>query len=122
MLAALVDWGRRRTGEAVTATTLLTRTAAVPAAAAQETGPADIRAAIEALPGLRILKDQPATAGFHSFVLTLHQPADHRHPEKGGLERPLTLLLGSMGRCSTPVQGMQWSSRSGTVRLTGGGV
>ncbi|MFD4660325.1 S28 family serine protease [Kitasatospora sp. NPDC058444] len=71
---------------------LLAGTAAVPAAAAQEAGPADIRTAIEAVPGLHVVEERPAAAGFRFFVLTLHQPADHRHPEKGGFEQRLTLL------------------------------
>ncbi|MEW1911574.1 S28 family serine protease [Kitasatospora sp. NPDC085895] len=71
---------------------LLAGTAAVPAAAAQETGPADIRAAIEAVPGLRIAEEKPAAPGFRFFVLTLHQATDHHHPERGGFEQRLTLL------------------------------
>ncbi|GAB7183803.1 S28 family serine protease [Kitasatospora sp. Ki12] len=73
------------------AAVLLAGTVAVPAAAA-EAGPADIRAAIEAVPGLRIVEEKPAAPGFRFFVLTLHQPADHRHPERGGFEQRLTLL------------------------------
>ncbi|MFH8384075.1 S28 family serine protease [Kitasatospora sp. NPDC018058] len=85
---------RRRLGRllATTATVvMLAGTAAVPAEAT-ETGPADIRAAIEAVPGLRIVEEEPAAPGFRFFVLTLHQPADHRHPERGGFEQRLTLL------------------------------
>ncbi|MFJ6379698.1 S28 family serine protease [Kitasatospora sp. NPDC092039] len=86
---------RRRIGRVLAqagAAVLLAGTAAVPAAAAQGTGPADIRAAIEAVPGLRVVEEKPAAPGFRFFVLTLHQPADHDHPEKGGFEQRLTLL------------------------------
>ncbi|MGW1172745.1 S28 family serine protease [Kitasatospora sp. NPDC002543] len=76
----------------VTAAALLAGTAAVPAAAARGAGPVDIRTAIEAVPGLRVLEERPAAPGFRFFVLTLRQPADHRHPEKGGFEQRLTLL------------------------------
>lgn len=85
---------RRRIGRVaaqVVAAVLLAGTAVGPAAAA-DGGPTDIRAAIEAVPGLRIVAEQPAAPGFRFFVLTLHQPADHRHPEKGGFEQRLTLL------------------------------
>ncbi|RKT09619.1 PS-10 peptidase S37 [Streptomyces sp. 1114.5] len=77
------------------AVVVLAGTAVMPAAAAAQagpTGPADIRAAIEAVPGLRIVEEKPAAPGFRFFVLTLHQPADHRHPEQGGFEQRLTLL------------------------------
>ncbi|MFJ6617355.1 S28 family serine protease [Kitasatospora sp. NPDC091335] len=85
----------RRIGQVLaqaTVAVLLAGVAAGPAAAAQETGPADIRAAIEAVPGLRVVEEQQAASGFRFFVLTLHQPTDHRHPEKGGFEQRLTLL------------------------------
>ncbi|MFH9355639.1 S28 family serine protease [Kitasatospora sp. NPDC017646] len=88
---------RRRIGRLVAqaaAVALLAGTAAVPAVAAEPgpVAPADIRAAIEAVPGLRIIEEKPAAPGFRFFVLTLHQPADHRHPERGGFEQRLTLL------------------------------
>ncbi|WP_431679457.1 S28 family serine protease [Kitasatospora sp. KL5] len=86
---------RKRIGRLLTRTAmavLMAGAAAVPAAAAQGTGPADIRAAIEAVPGLRVVEEKPAAPGFRFFVLTLHQPADHRHPERGGFEQRLTLL------------------------------
>ncbi|MFD0277872.1 S28 family serine protease [Kitasatospora sp. NPDC127111] len=83
----------RRLAQAAAALVVLGGPAAVPAAAAGTTdGPADIRAAIEAAPGLRIVEERPAAPGFRFFVLTLHQPADHRHPERGGFEQRLTLL------------------------------
>lgn len=85
---------RRRIGRMVAqaaAVAMLAGTAAVPAAAAGA-GPADIRAAIEAVPGLRIVEEKPAAPGFRFFVLTLHQPADHGHPERGGFDQRLTLL------------------------------
>lgn len=86
---------RRRIGRVLAqagVAVLLACTAAVPAAAAEGTGPADIRAAIEAVPGLRVVEEKPAAPGFRFFVLALHQPADHDHPEKGGFEQRLTLL------------------------------
>nr|BFD92173.1 S28 family serine protease [Kitasatospora sp. Xyl93] len=86
---------RRRIGRVLAqagVAVLLACTAAVPAGAAEGTGPADIRAAIEAVPGLRVVEEKPAAPGFRFFVLALHQPADHDHPEKGGFEQRLTLL------------------------------
>ncbi|MFJ8622343.1 S28 family serine protease [Kitasatospora sp. NPDC093550] len=87
--------GRRRIGRlvarAAAVVVLLAGAGAVPAAAA-ETAPADIRTAIEAVPGLRIVEEKPAAPGFRFFVLTLRQPADHHHPERGGFEQRLTLL------------------------------
>ncbi|MFG3227127.1 S28 family serine protease [Kitasatospora sp. NPDC048194] len=85
---------RRRIGRLVAqavAVAVLAGAAAVPAAAV-EGGTGDIRAAIEAVPGLRIVEEKPAAPGFRFFVLTLHQPADHHHPERGGFEQRLTLL------------------------------
>ncbi|MET8543388.1 S28 family serine protease [Kitasatospora sp. NPDC004799] len=91
----------RLLAQATAAALLAGSAAAVPsaaAAAAPGTGPADIRSAIEAVPGLRVVEEKPAAPGFRFFVLALHQPADHRHPEKGGFEQRLTLLHRSTDR------------------------
>src|SRR3954468_24586794 len=55
-------------------------------------GPADIEAALRKTPGLTIVKEDPAPAGFRFFELTFTQPADHRHPGAGPLQQRFTLL------------------------------
>jgi hypothetical protein len=55
-------------------------------------GPADIEAALRKIPGLTIVKEDPAPAGFRFFELTFTQPADHRHPGAGTFQQRFTLL------------------------------
>ncbi|WP_405408362.1 S28 family serine protease [Streptomyces decoyicus] len=52
----------------------------------------DIRARIAAVPGMRVVKENPAPAGHRSFALAYRQPVDHRHPGKGSFEQRLSLL------------------------------
>ncbi|WP_026361537.1 S28 family serine protease [Amycolatopsis nigrescens] len=64
---------------------------AQPAYAAQ--GPAgDIKAELAEVPGLTVVSEETAPAGFRFFKLTYTQPADHRHPGKGTFQQRLTLL------------------------------
>ncbi|WP_326952016.1 S28 family serine protease [Amycolatopsis sp. NBC_01286] len=52
----------------------------------------DIEAALRGIPGLTIVKEDPAPAGFRFFELTFTQPADHRHPGAGTFQQRFTLL------------------------------
>lgn len=52
----------------------------------------DLRARIAAVPGMRVIKENPAPAGYRSFALAYRQPVDHRHPGKGSFEQRLSLL------------------------------
>jgi hypothetical protein len=52
----------------------------------------DIKAALQTIPGLTIVSEDPAPAGYRFFKLTLTQPADHRHPEAGSFQQRYTLL------------------------------
>ncbi|WP_158888621.1 S28 family serine protease [Amycolatopsis anabasis] len=63
--------------------------AAAPANAAP---PDDIRAALDRVPGLTVVAENPAPAGYRFFVLTFRQFADHRNPGAGAFEQRLTLL------------------------------
>lgn len=63
---------------------------AVPAHAAGKF--TDIKVALESIPGLTIVSENPAPAGYRFFVLTFTQPADHRHPEAGTFQQRYTLL------------------------------
>ncbi|QIY57754.1 aminopeptidase [Streptomyces sp. RPA4-5] len=58
----------------------------------------DIRARLAAVPGMRVVKENPAPAGYRSFALTYRQPVDHRHPGRGTFAQRLTLLHRSAAR------------------------
>ncbi|MER0482848.1 S28 family serine protease [Streptomyces sp. Edi2] len=58
----------------------------------------DIRARIAAVPGMRVVKENPAPAGYRSFALLYRQPVDHRHPGRGSFEQRLSLLHRSTAR------------------------
>ncbi|MCX4545691.1 S28 family serine protease [Streptomyces sp. NBC_01565] len=58
----------------------------------------DIRARIEAVPGLRLLGERPGAAGQTVLDLSFRQPADHRHPDRGSFEQRLTLVHKSVDR------------------------
>ncbi|MDT0455429.1 S28 family serine protease [Streptomyces sp. DSM 41527] len=58
----------------------------------------DIRARIAAVPGMRVVKEHPAPAGYRSFALVYRQPVDHRHPGRGSFEQRLLLLNRSTAR------------------------
>jgi len=59
-----------------------------PAAAADE----DILTRLRAVPGLTVVEERAAPAPYRFFVLTITQPADHRHPAAGTFQQRLTLL------------------------------
>ncbi|SFW88162.1 S28 family serine protease [Amycolatopsis australiensis] len=67
---------------------LLTVAGLAPAASAAP----DITTVLERIPGLTIVKEDPAPSGFRFFELTFTQPADHRHPGAGTFEQRFTLL------------------------------
>ncbi|MER6310719.1 S28 family serine protease [Streptomyces sp. NPDC001657] len=58
----------------------------------------DIRARLAAVPGLRVIKENPAPAGYRSFTLDYRQPVDHRHPHRGTFAQRLLLLHRSTTR------------------------
>jgi hypothetical protein len=62
--------------------------AAVPAQAAAP----DILDQLRAVPGLTVVSEQPAPAGFRFFMLTYRQPADHLNPQGATFEQRLQLL------------------------------
>lgn len=69
----------------------------LPAAAAPQDGPPDgppdeLRTRLAAIPGLHVVGERPTEQGFRLLDLTFDQPADHRHPERGGFAQRLTLL------------------------------
>jgi len=64
----------------------------IPAAAAPQPPPDELRQRLAAIPGLRIVGERPTEPGFRLLDLTYQQPADHRHPERGGFAQRLTLL------------------------------
>lgn len=86
----------------------------VPAPAASAPGPAaprsahhaaaarpaadDIHARLAAVPGMRVVKENPAPAGYRAFALTYRQPVDHRHPDRGTFAQRLNLLHRSTAR------------------------
>ncbi|QUQ67528.1 tripeptidyl aminopeptidase [Kutzneria sp. CA-103260] len=63
-----------------------------PVAQAAEPGGGDIKVALQQIPGLTIVKEDPAPAGFRFFELNYTQPADHRHPQAGTFQQRFTLL------------------------------
>ncbi|WP_246103244.1 S28 family serine protease [Streptomyces piniterrae] len=70
---------------------------AVPHSTAQHTaapGPAadELSARLSAIPGMRVVKENPAPAGYRSIELRYRQPVDHRHPGRGTFEQRLFLL------------------------------
>ncbi|MBE8525223.1 aminopeptidase [Amycolatopsis sp. H6(2020)] len=52
----------------------------------------DIKAQLQRIPGLTIVSEDAAPAGFRFFKLTYTQPADHRHPGAGTFQQRFTLL------------------------------
>ncbi|WP_326586114.1 S28 family serine protease [Streptomyces sp. NBC_01294] len=77
--------------------TVLTATGlSVPALAQPPDG--DIRARIEAIPGMRVLGERPATPGQVVLDLTYRQPTDHRHADQGSFDQRLTLVHKSTQR------------------------
>ncbi|MGG7571290.1 S28 family serine protease [Streptomyces sirii] len=52
----------------------------------------DLSARLSALPGMRIVKENHAPAGYRSIELRYRQPVDHRHPDRGTFEQRLFLL------------------------------
>jgi hypothetical protein len=72
---------------------LLTTVVLAPAAnAAPGQASGDIKAELEQVPGLTVVSEDPAPAGFRFFELTFTQPADHRNPRAGTFEQRFTLL------------------------------
>jgi hypothetical protein len=67
---------------------------AAPAAAQTE----DIADELRTVPGLTIVQERPAPAGYRYFVLTYTQPADHANPEGATFEQRFTLLHKSTER------------------------
>ncbi|MFI1970624.1 aminopeptidase [Streptomyces cinnamoneus] len=58
----------------------------------------DIRARVEAVPGMRVIEEESAPPGYRSFTLGFRQPVDHRHPAAGTFEQKLRLLHRSAER------------------------
>ncbi|MFG2986289.1 S28 family serine protease [Streptomyces sp. NPDC048258] len=52
----------------------------------------DIRARIEAVPGMRVVGERPAAPGQIVLDLAYRQPTDHRHPDRGSFDQRLTLV------------------------------
>jgi hypothetical protein len=62
------------------------------AQAAPAPGGGDIKVALGTIPGLSIIKEDPAPTGFRFFELNLTQPVDHRHPNGPKFQQRYTLL------------------------------
>ncbi|MEE4421376.1 S28 family serine protease [Streptomyces bugieae] len=52
----------------------------------------DLSARLSAIPGMRVVKENPAPAGYRALELRYRQPVDHRHPDRGTFEQRLFLL------------------------------
>jgi hypothetical protein len=52
----------------------------------------DIKAELQKIPGLTVVSEDAAPAGYRFFQLTYTQPADHRHPGAGTFQQRFTLL------------------------------
>jgi hypothetical protein len=65
--------------------------------AAQSQGIGDIKAALEHIPGLTIVSENAAPAGYRFFKLTFTQPTDHRNPRAGSFGQRFTLLHRDVG-------------------------
>ncbi|RKH48591.1 S28 family serine protease [Corallococcus llansteffanensis] len=62
----------------------------------QDAVPGDILTALQALPGLTVVRENATPLpGVRHFVLTYDQPADHRHPEGTRFQQRMTLLFRS---------------------------
>ncbi|MEU9124227.1 S28 family serine protease [Streptomyces sp. NPDC048506] len=66
------------------------RAAAAHAAARPAAG--DLFTRLSAIPGMRVVKENAAPAGYRSIELRYRQPVDHRHPDRGTFEQRLFLL------------------------------
>ncbi|WP_033289369.1 S28 family serine protease [Amycolatopsis jejuensis] len=73
---------------AVCTAVLLTLTGLAVPASAQ----ADIKEALQRIPGLTVVSEDPAPDGYRFFQLTFTQPADHRRPGAGSFQQRFTLL------------------------------
>ncbi len=73
----------------VLAVTVLTLIGSPPVAQA---APEDIKDALGRIPGLTVVSENPAPAGYRFFKLTFTQPADHRTPSAGTFQQRFTLL------------------------------
>ncbi|MDT8915043.1 S28 family serine protease [Amycolatopsis sp. PS_44_ISF1] len=83
----------------VFSTVLLSAAAVVggaPAAGADSPG-GDIEEALATVPGLTVVSEDPAPAGFRFFELTFTQPADHRNPHGPTFQQRFTLLHRDFG-------------------------
>jgi hypothetical protein len=72
-------------------------TAAMPAQAGPEatagvTAQADLKDQLEAVPGLTVVSEGTAPAGYRFFILTYRQLVDHLNPQGGTFEQRLQLL------------------------------
>ncbi|MFE0193102.1 S28 family serine protease [Streptomyces sp. NPDC058989] len=76
---------------AATARPAEARPAAAPAAATRPAA-GDLSTRLAAIPGMRVVKENPAPAGYRSIELRYRQPVDHRHPDRGAFEQRLFLL------------------------------
>ncbi|MEU4672538.1 S28 family serine protease [Amycolatopsis sp. NPDC023774] len=74
----------------VLSTAVLAAVGLTPAVSAA--GDGDIAAALATIPGLTVVKEDPAPAGYRFFELTFMQPADHRRPDGPKFEQRYTLL------------------------------
>ncbi|MFE0023110.1 S28 family serine protease [Amycolatopsis sp. NPDC059021] len=72
--------------------TILTVAGLAPPAQAATPGGGDIGEALRHIPGLTVVGEAPAPAGYRFFRLTFTQPADHRDPRAGTFEQRFTLL------------------------------
>lgn len=57
----------------------------------------DLRARVQAIPGMRLIAEKPAPGGY-LLELAFRQPTDHRQPDQGNFEQRLTLLHKSTDR------------------------
>jgi hypothetical protein len=62
------------------------------AQAAPAPGGGDIKVALQQIPGLTIIKEDPAPTGFRFFELNFTQPTDHRNPHGATFQQRYTLL------------------------------
>ncbi|MFG2290240.1 S28 family serine protease [Streptomyces sp. NPDC048595] len=81
---------------AATPSTAMARPAEGRAAAAHEAAArpdaGDLTTRLSAIPGMRVVREHPAPAGYRSIELRYRQPVDHRHPGRGTFEQRLFLL------------------------------
>ncbi|OON72532.1 S28 family serine protease [Streptomyces tsukubensis] len=83
--------GAATAAEPYTQTGKAAETASTADTSTADSGTADIKDRLLAVPGMSLIEEKPYE-GYRYFVLSYTQPVDHKHPSRGTFEQRLTVL------------------------------